>query len=210
MDTKVSYRNLNIEQPQTQPKVASTGYVLGMWIQFDGAGHVEPLVGNTTIGTANGSAGAVEGLCSQFIPSTDTTNALLSYDGIDDTVDRWVMPVIASETITFTVGSGTFTAGETITGGTSGATAIISNTTAGVLVVHSVVGTFVVGETIASGGTNGVILTIAVSASPIAGSIYNAGPDSITLDSSVIGTQFQVTRVISATLVEVRVIKDNN
>lgn len=60
-----------------------------------------------------------------------------------------------------TMGSGSFSAGTTITGGTSGATGyIVSNhTTQGALVVIDVVGTFVAGETISEGANNATIDT---------------------------------------------------
>jgi len=62
--------------------------------------------------------------------------------------------------IVFSAPSGTFTVGETITGGTSGATAVYSKFVglAG-FILSSVVGTFVAGETI-TGGTSAKTATV--------------------------------------------------
>lgn len=224
MSTKYAYRNALIEQPQVQPKKPSTLFSLGMWIQFalGGNAYIEPLIGNTTLGTQNTSTqGFVEGLGITPVPATDATSALITYDGIDDTVDRFVMPVIPTDTIVYGTLSGTFDAGETITGETSGATAKISTdngTTT--MVVNTIVGTFIAGETITgtTSSATAVITTVGINTLPNAvlynGSKHNVGPDSISLDGSVAGTQFQVTKVIGGTTafpqVEVRVIKDNN
>lgn len=214
-----SKRSINIENPQTQPKKASTTYLVGEWIQFELGGNADviPLVGNTTLGTQNTSTqGFVEGLCIQPWLSSDTSTSPVSYDGIVDTTDRFTMPVVPTNILTFTGGSGTFTAGETITGGTSGATAKISTISGSTLVINTIIGTFLVGETITGGSSaaTGVVATNVVNALPNAviynGSKHNVGPDHISLDGSVAGTQFQVTKIMNNTEVEVRVIKDNN
>lgn len=214
-----SLRNLNVEQPQVQPKKASTLFTVGEWIQFDGTiSAVKPLIGNTTLGTQNSSTqGFVEGLCLSYFPSTDASSDPLNYDGIVDTTDRFLMPVVPTNKIVYGTLAGTFTAGETITGGTSGATAKISTDNGSTtMIINTIVGTFVAGETI-TGGTSAataVITTVAVNALPntvlFNGSKHNVGPDSIQLDGSVAGTQFQITGVVSNTSVEVRVLRDNN
>lgn len=225
MSIKYAYRNINIENPQTQPKKATTLLTVGMWLQFfvsGSTGFLQPLVGNTTLGTQNTSTqGAVEGLNMSPVPSTDASNDPITYDGIVDTTDRWIMPVVPTDIIAYGSLSGTFTAGELITGGTSGATARISTDNASnSMVINTITGTFVVGETI-TGGTSAataVISTVGVNNLPNAvlflGSKQNAGPDSISLDGAVAGTQFQVTKIIGGTTafpqVEVRVLKDNN
>lgn len=224
MSQLYAYRNINIENPQTQPKKASTLMTVGMWLQFfvSGAlGFLEPLVGNTTLGTVGGSVGTVEGLNLSPALASDATNSPIGYDGIVDTTDRWIMPVVPTDLITYGTLSGTFTAGETVTGGTSGATAkigVVNGSTS--LVVNTIVGTFVAGETITGGSSSAtaVVTTAAINTLPntvlFLGAKFNVGPDSISLDGSVAGTQFQVTKIIGGTTAfpqaEVRVLKDNN
>ncbi len=191
-----------------------------MWIQFEtGAGDVIPLIGNTTLGTQNNSTqGFVEGLSLETIPVSSTTTDALPYDGIVDTTDRWLMPVVPTSVLTYSnLAVSTFASGHVITGGTSGATAVVSTITGStILVINTIVGTFQVGETITDGtsGATGVVVSVVVNALPNAvlfhGSKHNVGPDHISLDGSVAGTQFQVTNIISDTQVEVRVLKDNN
>lgn len=68
-----------------------------------------------------------------------------------------------TETFTITSASGTFTVGETVTGGTSGSTAIVDShdTTNGLLFVYTISAAFTsAGETI-TGGTSGVTATYA-------------------------------------------------
>ena len=56
--------------------------------------------------------------------------------------------------------SGTFTEGDQVVGGTSGATGIVSYTASGQLYVHDVVGTFVVGDAITTNGTTSGTTTV--------------------------------------------------
>lgn len=128
-------RNINIENPQTGPKVASTALPVGMWLEYSG-GFLQPLTPST---------GIVAGLNLCPIASTDTdyaSNKLITYDGIDDVVDRWLMPV-----------------------------------------------------------TNGTALASMI------GSVFNVFTDSYGLNVAAGGAQFEVTKVISTTLVEVKVVK---
>ncbi len=81
-----SLRNINIENPQTGPKLASTDFAVGMWLEWDGSGFLQPL----------GGGNVVEGLCLVPITAQDPDYAstkAITYDGIDDTVDRFLMPV---------------------------------------------------------------------------------------------------------------------
>ncbi len=55
---------------------------------------------------------------------------------------------------------GTFTEGDQVVGGTSGATGIVSYTASGQLYVHDVVGTFVVGDAITTKGTTSGTTTV--------------------------------------------------
>ncbi len=176
-------RSILIEQPQVAPKVASTAIPVGGWLMWDGSGHLTNLL----------PAYPVEGLSMVNIASTDTdysSNKLIAYDTIDDTIDRFTMPVTNGtatnavvgakynvytdgygldvstyNTLTYnTLAVSTFAAGHTITGGTSSATATISyigpNNT---LVVVPVSGTLIAGETITDGTSSATakILTYA-------------------------------------------------
>ena len=208
-----------VENCSVAPKKASTAFAVGEWLAFDvsaSQGFLKPAVGNTTLGTQNSSTqSAIEGLCLTYVPSTDETNALITYDGIVDTTDRWAMPVVPTNKITYGTLVGTFTAGETIIGGTSGATAKISTDSGSIIIGNTISGTFVVGETIAGSSATAVITAYAaVNALPnsvlYVGGKYNVGPDSISLDGSVAGTQFMVMQIFSNTEVAVRVLKDNN
>ncbi len=129
--TIASQRNINVENPQTVPKIASTLLTVGMWLQYDGAGAAEPLAPSSP----------VLGLNLTPVPASDASNDLITYDGIDVTVDRWLMPV---------------------TSGTADASMI--------------------------------------------GSPFDVDTNSYGLDVSGAGTQFEVTKVISATVVEVKVL----
>lgn len=76
-------------------------------------------------------------------------------------------------TIPFTAASGTFTVGETITGGTSGATAIVVADSGTELGVSDITGTFTPGETI-TGGTSTETATLT---SVSSGVLYHRGMD---------------------------------
>lgn len=61
-----------------------------------------------------------------------------------------------------TLAGGPFDIGETVTGGSSGATAVVESRDTGKLIFSSVIGTFTVGETI-TGGTSGATAVVTVS-----------------------------------------------
>ena len=207
MATTKTERSILIENPQTAPKIASVVLPVGAYLQTDGAGHV------TLLAPGN----PVEGLNLSPINSTDVdfaSNKLITYDGIDDTVDRFYMPVtngtaanalVGNRYNVFTDGYGldvstyntlayntlavsTFAAGHTITGGTSAATATISYLPGtNTLVVVPVTGTLIAGETITD-GTSGATAKIVT---------YVTG-----------GTQFEVTKPANVSCrVEVKVIQ---
>lgn len=204
-----SSRAILIEQPQTFPKIASVALPVGIWLMFDGAGAVKPLL----------PGAQVVGLNLSPIASTDTdfaSNKPITYDSIADRIDRWLMPVtngtlttamvgllfnvftdnyglnVASySTLTYnTLAVSTFAVGHTITGTTSGATGVIT----GVITLPNgsqqltytvTAGVFVSGETITDGTS---------SATAKVGVIFTGG------------TQFRVTKFISTTLAEVEVV----
>ncbi len=95
MNPTASARNLNVENPQTAPKVASTLYTIGMWLEYDGSGAVQPLTPTTP----------VVGLNLTPVPVTSTTTDLITYDGIDVSADRFLMPVTAGVAIASMIGS---------------------------------------------------------------------------------------------------------
>lgn len=93
-----SQRHILIENIQTAPKKASTAFAIGMWIEYDGSGFVKPLAAG---------ANPVLGLCQEVILSTDTdytSTRDISYDGIVDGTDRWLMPVTNGTALSTMVG----------------------------------------------------------------------------------------------------------
>src|ERR1035437_7537355 len=82
MDTKISYREINIENCQTGPKTASTAFFPGEWLGT-ASGLLAPLLPTVP----------VVGLNYQLVPVTDTTTKLITFDGVNSTEDRFVMPV---------------------------------------------------------------------------------------------------------------------
>lgn len=71
------------------------------------------------------------------------------------------IPFNGKNLITFTPLSGTFTVGETVTGGTSTATGTVVSVVAGAITITSLTGTFVAGETI-TGGSSAATGTVLV------------------------------------------------
>lgn len=132
-----SQRQINVENPQTGPKVASVALPVGMWLEYNAGGTLQPLTPNT---------GIIAGLNLSPIAATDpdyASNKFITFDGVDDVVDRWLMPV---------------------TNGTAAATDV--------------------------------------------GDVFDVYSDSYGLDiTGGAGTQFQVTKFISTTLVEVKAIQ---
>lgn len=130
----MSERHINVENPQTGPKKASTDLPVGMWLEY-ASGVLQPLTPGT---------GVIEGLNLSPIASTDpdyASNKDITYDGVDDVVDRWLMPV---------------------TSGTADASMI--------------------------------------------GDVFDVDSNSYGLDVSGSGAQFEITKVLSTTLVEVKAI----
>ena len=82
MDTEVTYRELGIENSQTGPKTASVAFVIGEWLEY-ASGFLAPLAPATP----------VVGLNLTPVPATDATNDLITFDGVNSTEDRFVMPV---------------------------------------------------------------------------------------------------------------------
>lgn len=199
------YRNNLIEQAKFLKRVASTVYAFGSWLKDNGLGQVIPLT----------PAVPVEGVCLQTIDSTNPNFALadqdLPVDGVAVTVDRFLVDITGTateamvgsnfnvdasdatkisvatlNTLTFdTLAVSTFAAGHTITGGTSSATAVITQVVGNTLIVGAITGTFRLGETI----TDGTSSATAALRSNVAG-----------------GTQFKLERFISASLGEFSVL----
>ncbi len=199
MDTFVSYREINVENPQTGKKIASTALSVGMWLHSSGF-LLRPLAPSET----------VLGLNLTPVPATDASNDLITYDGIDSTVDRFVMPV--ANTLTYTGLAGTFAVGEIVNGSVSGARAkIIADNGSTEMSIVALSGVFTAGDTI-TGETSGATATFsAVTSVPSVGGPQRAdiAADSISLDMNTLGysdtLQFQITKIISPTQVEVAV-----
>ncbi len=199
MDTKISYREINVECPQTGMKVASTALPVGMWLHVSGF-LLNPLVPGET----------VLGLNLTPVPATDATNDLITYDGINSTEDRFVMPV-ANTLIYGTLAGGTFAVGDVITGGTSGAQAkVIADNGSTTMSIVAISGVFLPTETIDNGSGVTAIVSSVTSVPSIGGpQRADIAADSISLDMGSLGyssdLQFQITKVISPTQVEVAV-----
>lgn len=198
MYTKISHRSINIENMQTGPKTASTAFFLGEWLQYT-SGLLAPLTPAT----------AVVGLNLTPVPVTDATTALITFDGINATEDRFNMPL--ANTITYTVTSGVFQVGDIVTGATSGATGkVIKYTATTHIVIQPIAGIFVVGENITGSisAAVGVVTAVNAIASTNIGQTADIAADFTSLDVATIGTgtQFKITKIISPTLVEVAVV----
>lgn len=204
-----AYRNNLIEQAKFLKRLASTVYAFGNFVQDNGLGQVIPLT----------PAAAVEGVGLQAVTTTDpnyaATNADYPVDGIDVTIDRFLIDITGTatsamvgskfnisaadagtvdvstySTLTYnTLAVSTFAVGHVITGGTSGATATITQVLPNnTLIVGAETGTFVLGETI----TDGTSSATAKLLSNVAG-----------------GVQFKLEQFISATLGEFSVVKNS-
>jgi hypothetical protein len=199
MDNSVSYRSINVENPQTAPKTASTAFFNGEWLKY-ASGKLAPLTPTV----------AVVGLCLTKVPVTDATTSEITYDGISSSDDRWTMPV--ANTLVYTVTSGVFQVGDIVTGSTSGAKAkVIKYTATTTIVIVAISGVFTPGETITGSvsGALGVVssVTVATTATNL-GQKADIAADFTSLDVATIGsgTQFVITRIMSATQVEVAVV----
>ncbi len=202
MDTKASYREINVENPQTGMKVASTALSVGMWLHVSGF-LLNPLVPNET----------VLGLNLTPVPATDASNDLITYDGINSTEDRFVMPV-ANEMV-YSGPTGTFAVGELVFQGATLQTAtavglVIADNGTTTMSIVGQSGTFTTGTI--TGATSGATATfVSVTSVPTIGGPQRAdiAADSISLDMSTLGfsstLQFQITKVISPFQVEVAV-----
>lgn len=94
----MAFRTKSIENPETAPKAASTVYIVGQWLQWDGSGHVVPL---TTVDP-------VAGLCLQAVPATSpfyTTTDQIYFDGAILSTDRFIMAVATGTAIASMIGS---------------------------------------------------------------------------------------------------------
>lgn len=197
METNVSFREINVENPQTAPKTASLLFFVGEWLQYT-TGKLAALTPATP----------VVGLNLTPVPASSTTTDLITFDGINSTEDRFVCPVV--NTITVGLITGVFVVGELVIGGTSGAIGKIVSLAPGIVRVQAISGTFVALETITgqtSGATAPVIGTTSLASTDI-GRLVDVASDSTSMDVFTIGsgTQFKITKIISQTLVEVAVI----
>lgn len=94
-----STRNINVENPQTVPKKASTALAVGVWLEYDGAGGAQLL---------EPGSHAILGLNLSPIAATDpdySSTKLITYDGVVDTTDRFLMPVTTGTALSSMVGS---------------------------------------------------------------------------------------------------------
>lgn len=93
-------RSINIENPQTAPKAASTVLAAGIWLGYNGSGQVVPL--------GVGAGNPIVGLNLSPIAATDPDYAstkLITYDGIAQSTDRFEMPVTNGTAIASMIGS---------------------------------------------------------------------------------------------------------
>lgn len=198
MDTKVSYREIDIENSQNGPKTASTVFFVGEWLQYT-SGLLAPLTPATPI----------VGLNLTPVVSTEvgfTNTALITFDGVNSTEDRFIMPV--ATTIAYGTLVGVFTAGEIVLDTTSGAKAVIlTDNGATSMVVQIVSGTIfatdnLVGQTSGATAVVGSVTGVVATNLGVAADIFS---DSTSLDATTIGTgtQFVITQIISLGQVEV-------
>lgn len=197
--------NQKWEQDQYAPKAANTLFQNGGFISYDGSGHTIP----STAGIP------ILGLGQEDVLASDvdyTSNRLCAYQECGPNIYFTIvvtngtatsgmvgkvfnldtpesLDVSAYITIAYdTLAVSTFTVGHTVTGGTSGATGVISLVNTGVnpnqLVLTTVTGTFVDGETITDGTSSATAKIRQIFAN---------------------GTQIEITKFISATLVEGKV-----
>lgn len=203
----MAQRRKQIDNLETSPKVVSTVYTVGQWLMPNGTGAL----------VAATPGKPVVGVCLEPVNTNTSTYAdatyQLHYDGIDKDTDRFLMPVSVGTAIASMIGSpfnvsssdassldvtsyqtmkydtlavSTFAVGHTITGGTSSATAVILDLVGSTgLIVGTVTGTFLAGEVITDGTSSAT-----------------ARLRTDTLG----GTQFEITQVLSTTLVEVKVL----
>ena len=201
MDTKVSYRSINIECPQIGPKTGSVALMLGEWLEYS-SGLLAPLAPATP----------VVGLNLTPVPATSVTNDLITFDGVNSTEDRFVMPV-ANTLVYNTLAVSTFAVGELVFQGATLLTAtavgqVVADNGSTTMVISPVNGIFTTGSIKgATSGSTAVFASVTAIASTNIGASADIAADSISLDVSTIGTgtQFVITQIISPTQVEVAV-----
>lgn len=194
-------RNNLIETNDPKAKAASVAIKLGDWMMKVAQYMTPAKPGNPILG-----------LSLDKVASTDpnyATNQMFPLDGVSVDVDRFLMDVTGTatsamvngqfdvdptdaakldvttySTIVFgKVNATAFIIGDTVTGGTSGSTGVISGFSADRMVITSPSAAFVSDEVITgTGGGTAKVLT------------YQTG-----------GTQFEITRFITSALVEVKV-----
>lgn len=198
-----SYRNDNLETVQPKSRPASQALTANTWLKSNLAGEFIPLTpGNI-----------VTGLVEEAVLTTDPNYAVegrVHVDLVTSTIDRFKMDVTGTATTemegllfdidpadpgnidvtvytTLKVGrinATAFTLGETITGTTSGSTAVVIGIGVDRIVVDTVSAPFEANEII-TGSTSGATANV---------------------NSHVVGgTQFEITKFITASLVEVGV-----
>lgn len=210
-----AYRNNLIEQTKFLKRLASTVYTFGNFVQDNLLGQVIPLT----------PTAPVVGVGLQAVAASDpnyaTANADYPVDGIDVTVDRFLIDITGTATAVM-VGSkfnisladagtvdvsvystltydllatSTFAIGHVITGGTSGATATILQVIAAP----------------AGSGASGTLIVGAVTGTFDPGETITDGTSTATaklLTSVLGGVQFKLERFISAVLGEFSVAKN--
>lgn len=220
MATFYSQRRKQSDMPDTAPRTPSVVMFPGWWVMYNPS--VAGTITNLTNPYAQ-VVGLNLQLIQSTDPNYATSGLQIGYDAVTNTTDRWLMPVsngtaISSmigsvfsvdittpapggldvtsySTISYDDASGVFTLGETVTGGTSAATGVVTYVGAspsGAIQVKTVSGTFIAGETI-TGGTSSHTAHV---------NFYTVG-----------GVQFRITQVIpqsnpsEAQFVEVEVVK---
>lgn len=195
--------NQKWETDQYTPKAASTVFQNGGFITYDGLGGVIPSV-----------AGAIIcGLGQEDVLASDVdflSTRSIAFQEVGPNV-YFTIPVEAGTTLTYGTLVGTFVVGEVVTGGTSGATGVIvTDNGATIMVLAGITGTFAALETI-TGGTSGATAAIVSSVlipgadATMVGSVFDLLTPEV-LDVSGAGTQIEVTKFISANLVEGKVV----
>lgn len=117
--------------------------------------------------------------------ATATVLDAAGLSGVNSDQNRWVVITDVSfegQSIDAAGGAGTFTVGETVTGGTSSATGLFVEETGGVVYLETVTGTFTAGETI-TGGSSGATRTVGTPTNQTASGTSN---------SSLLGRMFKI------------------
>lgn len=212
-----AYRNNLIEQAKFLKRLASTVYAFGGFVQDNLLGQVIPLTPTAPVVGVGLQAVEVSD------PNYAATNADYPVDGIDVTIDRFLIDIVGTataamvgskfnisladsgvvdvstySTLTYdALATSTFAIGHVITGGTSGASATILQVIAPV----------------AGSGASGTLIVGVVTAGPFdPGETITDGTSSATaklLTAVTGGVQFKLERFISTILGEFSVVKNN-